>query len=206
MSSSAWLKTAVLGVLLFVLEGCGASLAQPFDGMKSAPVTSYRLQNYEPPAAAPTASGAPSTFQLPPQIQQWMTAGAAMLPPGLLPPGLIPGTAVAPTAQQQQQVARFHEFRILGWQNMTDAKNHDELMDIMGKEANFEVPRENCMFAEFGFSIAQVNQPPADILISLSCNQVRSFGFAWPHGSKTGLTADTTKRIIAVMQKNFGGA
>ncbi len=204
MCSSAWLKAATLGVLLFVLEGCGASLAQPFDAMKNAPVTAYRLQNYEPPPPAPNAPATAGAFQLPPQIQQWMTAGAAMLPPGLLPPGLIPGSSTAPVAPQQQ-VARFHDFRILGWQNMTDAKNHDELMDIMGKEANFEVPRENCMFAEFGFSIAQVNQPPADILISLSCNQIRSFGFAWPHGSKTGLSADTTKRIIAVMQKNFGG-
>ncbi len=199
------LKLAFVVGLLLIGTGCGSSLAQPFDSMKNAPITAYRLQNFEPPqqqAAAPGAA-APQGFQLPPQIQQWVTAGAAMLPPGLLPPGILPGAA--PAAPVQPNVPRFHEFPILGYMNVQDTKVHDEILDIFGNEKNFDTPRENCMYAEFGFSIAQVNQPPADILVSLSCNQVRTFGFVWPHGAKTALTADTAKRIIAVMQKTFGG-
>jgi hypothetical protein len=199
-----WLQIAVGFVLLVCATGCGSSLAQPFDSMKSAPITAFRLQNFEPPppvgnATTPAAGG----LQLPPQIQSWITAGAALLPPGLLPPGIMPGSA--PVAAPAQNVPKFHEFRILGYMNVNDQKVHDEALDIFGTEKNFEVPREQCMFAEFAFSIAQVNQPPADILVSLSCNQIRSFGFAWPHGSKIGMTPDAAKRIIAVMQKTFGG-
>ncbi len=188
------------------LVGCAATLAQPFDTLKkdAAPMTVFRLQNFEPPAQAAAAPGATvGGFALPPQIQQWITAGAQMLPPGLLPPGLIPGTAAAPAAQAQ--VARFHEFRILGNVNVADPSIHAEMMDILGKESNFDMPRESCMYAEFGVAVAQRGQPPADVLVSLSCNQVRTFGFVWPHGQKTGLKPDTTKRIIEVMNRTFGG-
>jgi len=189
-------------VLLACVEGCGSSLAQPFDQMKTAPITAFRLQNFEPPAPAPGT--APATgFQLPPQIQQWVTAGAALLPPGLLPPGLLPGAA--PAAPVASNVPRFHDFRIISYMNIADTKVHDEVLDIFGHDKNFEVPKENCMYAEFGFSIGQINQPPADILVSLSCEQVRTFGFVWPYGASTGISADTAKRIVAVMKQTFGG-
>jgi hypothetical protein len=193
---------AVFGVLSVSVAGCAASLAQPFQTLKTdnAPMTVFRLQNFEPPAAGAAAPA--GGIQLPPQIQQWITAGAQLLPPGLLPPGLIPGTAPPPA---QAQVPRFHDFRILGSVNVADASIHDEMMDILGKESNFETPRESCMYAEFGVAVSQLNQPPADVLISLSCNQVRTFGFAWPHGAKTGLKPDTTKRIVEVMKRTFGG-
>jgi len=168
--------------------------------MSQAPITTFRLQNYEPPAAVATS---PSGFQLPPQIQSWVTAGAALLPPGLLPPGLLPGSAAA--APAQQNVPRFHEFRILGSMNVGTKSVHDEVLDIFGHESNFDMPRENCMYAEFGLSIGQMNQPPADILISLSCDQIGTFGFAWPYGAKTSLTPDASKRIVEVMKKAFGG-
>jgi hypothetical protein len=201
---SSWLKVVVVAGLVVCMTGCGSSLAQPFESMKSAPITAFRLQNFEPPAPAANAT-TPGVggLQLPPQIQSWITAGAALLPPGLLPPGIMPGAA--PMAAPAQNVQRFHEFRILATMNVNDAKLHDEVLAIFGTEKNFEVPREQCMFAEFGFSIGQINQPPADILVSLSCNQIRSFGFAWPHGAKIGMTGDTAKRIITVMQKTFGG-
>jgi hypothetical protein len=199
-----WLQIAVGVVLLACSTGCGSSLAQPFDQMKSAPITAFRLQNFEPPPAVANATTpAAGGIQLPPQIQSWITAGAALLPPGLLPPGIVPGAAAVPPPAANVQ--RFHEFRILSFMNVNDQKVHDEVLDIFGNEKNFEVPREQCMFAEFGFSIGQINQPPADILVSLSCNQIRSFGFAWPHGAKIGMTPDTAKRVIAVMQKTFGG-
>ncbi len=198
------LRFSLAILALLALEGCGSSLQQPFDSMKNAPITVYRLQNYEPPQAAVATATAPATgFQLPPEIQGWIQQGAAMLPPGLLPPGLIPGSA--PPAPVQSNVQRFHNFPILGWMAINDSKTHDEVLDIFGHDGNFVAQHDNCMYAEFGFSIAQMNQPPADILVSLSCDQAQAGGgFAWPY-QKTGISSDTAKRIAAVVQKVFGG-
>lgn len=197
-----WLAVGGL-VLSFGVQGCATGLAQPFQTLKKdqAPMTVFKLQNYEPPAAQAATPGV-GGFALPPQIQQWAAQAAAMLPPGLIPPGLLPGTQ-APAAIAQ--APRFHEFRILGSVNVADAHVHDDMMDIFGNEANFENPRESCMYAEFGVAVSQINQPPADVLVSLSCSQVRTFGFAWPHGTKTGLKPETVKKISTVMTKAFGG-
>ncbi len=198
-----FLRFAILAVALFCLQGCGSSLSEPFKGMKAqnAPLTAFRLQNYSPPVAAPTATA--QAGQIPSQIQQWIQQGAAMLPPGLIPPGLIPGST--PAAVQQQNVQKFWDFPIIAGQDVMDATSKGELFELFGKEDNFIVPRESCMFAEFGLKVPQMNQPSADVLVSLSCNQVRTYGFAWPHGQKTGLTPDATKRFVSVMQKIFGG-
>lgn len=191
-------------VLLAGAEGCGGgSLAQPFEGLKTAPITVYRLQNYEPPQQAAAQPGAPALpFQLPPQIQQYWTAIQSAVPPGWLPPGI--GGAAAPPAADAS-VARFHDFRILGWVPLQDQKQHDELLDIFGHDSNFAAPKESCMYADFGVSIAQQGQPPVDILVSPPCGQVKSFGFAWPYGNNTGLSSDSDKRILDVMKKAFGG-
>ncbi|HSO36806.1 MAG TPA: hypothetical protein VLT33_29975 [Labilithrix sp.] len=196
--------------LLLTSTGCSSTLAQPFQGMKSQPVTIYRLQNYEPPAAA--SAGAALPAGIPPQIQQWLSAGAQMLPPGLLPPGLLPGGTPAPTATD---APRFHNFRILGSMAVTDKTQHDDVIDLFGKESSFEAPRQSCMFAEFGFQIGYGSAaggttpaggaPPADILVSLSCDQVSMFNYAWPYGAKNGLTTDSAKKIVAMVQKAFGG-
>lgn len=200
-----WL--AVSGVVLSMgAQGCASSLGQPFETLKrdQAPMTVFKLQNFEPPAAQAAAPGMPGMggFVLPPQIQQWASQAAAMLPPGLIPPGLIPGTTPPPAVAQ---APRFHEFRILGSVNVADNHVHKDMMEILGNESNFENPRESCMYAEFGVAVSQMNQPPADVLISLSCSQVRSFGFVWPHGAKTGLKPETVKKISTVMTKAFGG-
>lgn len=201
--------------LLLCSTGCSSSLAQPFAGMKGQPVTIYRLQNFEPqPAAAAAPGGMPAG--IPPQIQQWLSAGAQMLPPGLLPPGLIPGGAPAPNAATD--VPRFHNFRILGSMAVTDKTQQEDVLNLFGRESNFDLPRQSCMFAEFGFQIGYGappgappgtppagGQPPADILVSLSCDQVQMVGYQWPHGTKNGLTDDTSKKIIAMVQKAFGG-
>ncbi len=195
------LKLGTVAVVLAFAQGCGSSLAQPFDQMKGHPGRVLRLQNYEPAPPPPNAPPAPS--MLPPQIQQWLSAGAQMLPPGLLPPGLLPGGMPPPPSQQE--VARFHGFRILGWMDLNDEKQRDEVVDIFGHEANFKAQHGGCMFAEFGFSIAQKNnQPPADVLVSLSCDNVQAFSFAWPY-SKTGVTSDGAKRIVDIATRAFGG-
>jgi len=196
---------AVLVVLSSVAGGCAGNPVAPFDSFKNAPMTAYRLQNYEPPpqatAMTPTAGQIPG---LPPEIQKWVQAGASMLPPGLFPPGLIPGVT-APAAPVVDTTPRFHNFRILGMAtNVIDPKLRDELIDIFGFEKNFDDTHGSCVYAEFGFSFARVGQPPADVLVSLSCDQVQAQNFMWPHRS-TGLTADSAARISKVSQSIFGG-
>ncbi len=204
---------AVLAILSST--GCSSALSQPFASMKSQPVTIYRLQNYEPPAAAAAIPGLPAAG-IPPQIQQWLTAGAQLLPPGLLPPGLLPGGTPAPAAAAD--VPRFHNFRILGSMAVTDKTQHDDILDLFGHESSFQQPKQSCMFAEFGFQIGYGaapgapmgtapagGQPPADILVSLSCDQVSMVGYQWPYTTKNGLTTDSAKKIVAMVQKAFGG-
>jgi hypothetical protein len=198
---------AVLAAVGLASPGCatgGGGLAQPFGNMTAAPITIFRLQNFEPqPQAAAQGSGALGGIAIPPQIQQWIEAGAHMLPPGLIPPGLIPGSA-APAAQDSAQ--RFHGFRVLGWMALNDPKQHDEVLDILGHEQNFIPQHGSCMYAEFGLSIAQPNgQPPADYLISLSCTQVVSASPPpWPY-PESGIPPETGKRVVAVVQRAFGG-
>ena len=204
---------AAFGLCLLLTTGCSSTLAQPFEAMKAQPITIYRLQNYEPPTAAATPGAIPAG--IPPQIQQWLSAGAQMLPPGLLPPGLLPGGTPAPTGTD---VPRFHNFRILGSAALTDKTAHDDVLALFGKDSSFEQPRQSCMFAEFGFQIGAGappgappgtppagGAPPADILVSLSCDQVSMFNYSWPYGTKNGLTQDSAKKIVGLVQKAFGG-
>lgn len=200
--------------LLASTSGCAGALSQPFAGMTNQPITVYRLQNYEPPAAAAAAPGA-LPAGIPPQIQQWLSAGAQLLPPGLLPPGLLPGGTPLPAASAD--VPRFHNFRILGSMAITDKTQHDDVLDLFGHESSFVLPRQSCMFAEFGFQIGYGAPPtagaaapqgggvPADILVSLSCDQVQMINYNWPYGTKNGLSTDSSKRIVAMVQKAFGG-
>lgn len=201
-------KIGSLG-LLVLTTSCSSTLSQPFQNMKNQPITIYRLQNYEPPQQ----SAAATTTALPPQIQQWLTAGAQLLPPGLLPPGLLPGGT---PAQSAADAPRFHNFRILSSVAVTDAKTRDEILDLFGHDSNFQTPRQQCMFAEFGIQIGQGAAPgapvgtpvsgvPADVLVSLSCDQVQMINYGWPYGAKNGLQPDTSKKIVAIVQKAFGG-
>ena len=183
---------------------CAGTPIAPFDSFKSAPIQAFRLQNYEPPpqAAAPTAPG--QIPGLPPEIQKWVQAGASMIPPGLLPPGLIPGMG-APTAPPVDNTPRFHNFRVLGMPtNVIDNKLRDELIAIFGFSKNFDAPQASCMYAEYGFSFGRLGQPPADVLVSLSCDQVQAQNFVWPHAN-VGLTPDTTSRISKLIPSLFGG-
>jgi len=200
-------RVALPIAVLAASTGC-SSLSAPFNGMKDSQMTLYRLQNYEPPAApqaAPPAGG----LQLPPQIQQWITAGASLLPPGLLPPGLVPGTA--PPAPPVPDAPRFPpppavpNFRIVEWQPVNDPSIKSDIVNAFGSSSNFTNSTSNCMYAELGFAIAQPSNPnPADILVSLSCQQVQAFNFAWPY-QQTGLTPDADKSIAKIAKQVFGG-
>ncbi len=177
---------------------CG-TLSPPFDRMKDSAMTVYRLQNFEPPAQAPAA--APG-LQLPAQIQQWIQAGASFLPPGLLPPGLLPGSP--PAAPAVADAPRFHGFRILEWQPVNDAGVKSDVVDLFGHASNFQNSTSTCMYAEFGFALAQPAAPatPADILVSLSCEQTQAFNFTWPY-PQTGVTPDASKKIASIAQRVF---
>jgi hypothetical protein len=177
-----------------------ATISPPFDKMKDQPMTVYWLQNYEPPQQA--QAPAPTGMQLPPQIQAWIQAGASLLPPGLLPPGLVPGSTPAPAPVADVQ--RFHNFRILNYQPVNDPSIKRDIVDLFGHGSNFQQASSNCMFAEFGFAMAQPNGPTADILVSLSCQQAQAFNIAWPY-QQTGLTPDASKKIAAIVQRVFPG-
>jgi hypothetical protein len=173
--------------------------------MKGAQMTVYRLQNYvppSPPAAAPALGG----VQLPPQIQQWISAGASLIPPGLLPPGLLPGTtpaAVQPDAQRFPPTPQ--GFPILGYQQVTDPALANDILETLGHPSNFQPPAQSCMYAELGIAIAQAGNPqPADFLVSLSCMQIQASNMQWPYQS-TGLNQESEKRFAAILQRAFGG-
>jgi hypothetical protein len=182
--------------------------------MKTAQVTAFRLQNYEPPPQAAPAPQQPQGPQvipgLPAELQRWVQAGASMLPPGLLPPGLLPGALGQPpvppqVTPQQDMTPRFHGFRILGQVPVADAAARQEIGDILGFERSFDQTSAPCGFAEFGYSIANgYNQPPVDVLVSLSCDKVIATNFAWPH-RVSGLTPDSVKRLSALSARIFGG-
>jgi hypothetical protein len=190
--------------------GCASHPAAPFDTLKTSNLTAFRLQNYEPPAAAATTPTAPGATipGLPPEVQQWVQQGAqglqALIPPGLLPPGLIPGTGTA-AAPVTQDVPRFHGFRILGQTQVMDPDLKEKLGKILGDADNFDNKDARCapgvIYAEMGLSWTQgPGAPVNDVLLSFSCSQAVSRSFTWPHPA-TGMTPDTVKKLTEVVQK-----
>ena len=202
MQIKSWTKASLLLTFLGSVA-CASKPAPPFDTLKTANVTAFRLQNYEPPAAqqAPAGGGLPG---LPPEIQKFVQQGAQglqqLIPPGLLPPGLLgggqPGAAPAP---QPQNVPRFHGFRILSQTPVIDEGLKEELADLLGEEDNFDHKHANCMYAEMGLTFNS-GGPPNDLLISFSCNQVNARSFGWPHGA-TGMKPKTVQELSEVVQK-----
>jgi hypothetical protein len=194
--------------LLGAGTGCASGLSQPFsamNAMKGQQMTVYWLQSYEAPPAAQAQNTVPNSIGglvLPPQIQQLgqqlLSAGMTMFP-GFLQ-GLVPPQA--PT--QAADVPRFHGFAIRKYQPVADSGLKGSILDLFGHSSNFKSPGETCMYADFGFALAQPNAPPADILVSLSCQQVQSYNFQWPY-AQTGLTQDALGKIGAVVNKVFQG-
>ena len=204
------LKTSTLALAvaatIATLSGCASAPAAPFDQLKSANLTAYRLQNYEVPAntpgAAPAAPGA-LIPGLPAEVQTWIQQGAAGLSQ-LIPPGLLPGgaAAVLPAADT---TPRFHDFRILSQTQVLDPDLKDSLGKLLGNKDSYDNADARCapnvFYAEMGLSFtSQVGQAPNDVLVSFSCNQVVSRSFAWPFQA-TGMTADTVKQLSAIVQK-----
>jgi len=199
-----------LGLLGLLGLGCASAPAAPFDTLKTANVSAFRLQNFEPPpaatAAAPQAGIIPG---LPPEITQWAQQALPglqqLLPPGLIPPGMLQGMAQPKPVQPQPQEIRFPmsqpNFRILGQAQVIDPKLREELGKLLGDPDNFQPEHANCMYAEMGLSFnPPMGGPPNDMLISFSCNQVEARSFAWPHPNR-GLKPDTVKQLDTIVQK-----
>ncbi|HEU4405254.1 MAG TPA: hypothetical protein VFS43_08195 [Polyangiaceae bacterium] len=183
------------------LVGCGGKPAAPFNAMDASRVTVYRLQNYEPQPAQAGGGAIPGIpgLPLPPEITSWAQQATSILPPNLLPPGILPGTAPVATMGEQ----RFNNFRIIAQTEVVSASTKKELADIFGHSSNFDNTMSPCMYAEFGLRIEQ-GGPPADTLVSLSCDHVDAVGYQWPHADR-GLKPDTVKRFAKVMQGIWGG-
>jgi hypothetical protein len=189
---------ALAAIVSLAGAGCAPSLSQPFASLGNATVTFYRLQNVEPPAQQ--APGV--TFQIPNEVQQLISGAAALLPPGLIPPGLIPGAPAAAAATPQD--LRFHGFRVISWQTVSDAGQRAEILNILGTGSEFVGPHPMCMYAEFGVAIQPApGAPTDDVLISLSCSQIQAFNFVWPYPNN-GISGDAAKRIVEVAKKSFG--
>jgi hypothetical protein len=203
---------SALGLLSGLLGmACASAPAAPFDSLKSANATAYRLQNFEPPAAAalPGAAApgaAPAIPGVPPEIMTWIQTGAQglsqLIPPGILP-GLPGATAAAPAAAPQ--APRFHNFRILSQTQVIDPDLREKLGEILGDPDSYDNQYARCapgvIYPEMGlsFSIGPTAQP-SDVLISFSCSQVVSRSFAWPHPG-TGMKPDTVASLTEVVQK-----
>lgn len=88
---------------------------------------------------------------------------------------------------------------------MSDSSIKGDILDAFGHSSNFQSPSQSCMYAELGFAVAQAGNPtPADILVSLSCQQVAAYNFTWPY-QPTGLTPDSEKKFSLIVKKVFQG-
>lgn len=188
---------------------CASTPAPPFDSLKSANATAFRLQNFEPPPAAP---GAPPPAPgaaipgVPPEIMTWIQQGAQgltqLIPPGLLPPNLVPGAPAAPAPTPD--APRFHTFRILAQTQVLDPELKEELGDLLGDADSFDNQNARCapgvIYPEMGLSWSSGPGTANDVLISFSCSQIVSRSFAWPHPA-TGMKPGTVEKLHGVVQK-----
>jgi hypothetical protein len=190
------------------LTGCAATPAAPFDQLKTANLTAYRLQNADPSATAATPGATPAPALtipgLPPEMNAWIQQGAAGLSAVL--PGLLPGAAAA-ALPQPDTTPRFHDFRILSQTQVLDPDLKDSLGKLLGDKDSFDNADSRCaanvFYADLGLSFtSNVGATPNDLLISFQCNQVVSRSFAWPHPA-TGMKPDTVKKLSEIVLKIF---
>src|SRR4051812_2261985 len=137
------LKTSTLALAavatVAALTGCAGTPAAPFDQLKSANLTAYRLQNAEANAALPGAAATPGAAPvaipgLPPEMNAWLQQGAAAVSQVL--PGLLPGAAaVLPAADT---TPRFHDFRILSQTQVLDPDLKESLGKLLGDKDSFD--------------------------------------------------------------------
>ena len=197
----------VAALTVATVSGCAGTPATPFDQLKTANLTAYRLGDATNPvpgaAATPAAAPALTIPGLPPEMNTWIQQGAAGLQAAL--PGLLPGAAaILPAADT---TPRFHDFKIFSQTQVLDPDLKETLGKVLGDKDSFNNTDARCapnvFFADFGLSFTSASSgTPNDVLISFRCNQVVSRSFAWPHPA-TGMTQDTVKKIAEIALKIF---
>lgn len=206
-------KTLVFCVGAAVLSvGCAGKPAAPFDTLKTANLTAYRLQNNDVAPAAAATPAAPGVPGVTPDLQASISAGVAalqkLIPPGLQIPGLalpgLPGAAAAPAVDP---TPRFQTYRILSQQQVMDPELKEELAKLLGDKDSFDNTMARCpanvFYAEFGLSFGGApGAPTNDVLVSFTCNQVVSRSFSWPHAA-TGMKAGTVGDLSEILVKVF---
>jgi hypothetical protein len=196
--------------------GCAGKPAAPFDALKTANLTAYRLQNNEPPSliatgATPAAPGGLPT--IPGLDPNALAAGVAalqkLIPPGIQIPGLsLPGApGAAPALPAADTTPRFQTYRILAQQQVLDQDVREQLGKLLGDKDNFDNQYARCpanaFYPEIGLSFASAPGAPAnDLLISMQCGQVVSRTFSWPHPA-TGMKKDTVGDLSELLSKVF---
>ncbi len=201
---------AALTLLVPLAAGCAGRTA-PFNEMDKAQITVLRLSQPPPPVAAVTPGlipGLPGIPGLPPEMtamgNQLLQGVGAALPPGFLPPGLIPGTSPTPVAPVQPQVPLYkNSFAITAQMPLTDETLKNEILDILGAKGSFEGSPGQCFTPGMAFSMQRPGAAPADVMVSLSCNQVKADGFAWPYKGN-GFSPEAHDKMAAVYTKLWG--
>jgi hypothetical protein len=205
LKTSTFALAAVVAVA--TVSGCASTPAVPFDQLKAANLTAYRLQNTETTAAAPAATpgaAAPAIPGLPPEMNAWLQQGAAAAAAVL--PGLIPGAAAA-ALPAADTTPKFHDYRILSQTQVLDPDLKETLGKLLGDKDSFDNTQARCapnvFLADLGLSFTSNSGPtPNDLLISFQCNQIVSRSFAWPHPA-TGMKPDTVKKLAEIVLKIF---
>ena len=193
------------------VSGCAGTPAAPFDQLKTANLTAYRLQNAEATSAVPGAAATPGAAPtltipgLPPEMNAWIAQGAAGLSAVL--PGLVPGAGAVPGLPAADTTPRFHNFRILSQTQVLDPELKETLGKLLGDKDSFDNVQARCapnvFYADLGLSFtSSTGGPPNDMLISFQCNQIVSRSFAWPHPA-TGMKPDTVKKVAEIVLKIF---
>lgn len=191
------------------VSGCAGTPAAPFDQLKTANVTAYRLGDASNPTpgaapATPAATPALTIPGLPAEMNTWLQQGAASISAAI--PGLIPGAAAVglPAADT---TPRFHDFKIFSQTQVLDPDLKETLGKVLGDKDSFDNADARCapnvFFADLGLSFTSTSSAtPNDVLISFRCNQVVSRSFAWPHPA-TGMKSETVKKIAEIALKIF---
>lgn len=182
-------------VILPLAAGCAARSA-PFDEMDRAQVTILRLQQPQAQQALPAIPGVPPELA---QMGQAALQGLQNVVPGLSNalPGFIPG------AQPQQQQPQFKGFAIVNQAPVADEGLKEQILDIFGHESNFTNQVQPCFSPGMALVFQRPPAPEVDLLISLSCNQVKMDGAAWPH-AVNGFTPQARDQLGKIFEKYFG--
>ncbi|HYQ03737.1 MAG TPA: hypothetical protein VER96_33920 [Polyangiaceae bacterium] len=205
LKTSTFALAAALTVA--TVTGCASTPAAPFDQLKTANLTAYRLGDATAPAATAATPAAPAAVGIPgvpPELNAWIQQGAQAAAQIL--PGLLPGAAAA-ALPAPDTTPRFHDSKIFSQTQVLDPELKETLGKVLGDKDSFDNSQARCpantFLADFGLSFTSASSStPNDLLISFRCNQVVSRSFAWPHPA-TGMTESTVKKLSEIALKIF---